>query len=137
MATTDAEQQAGWVPDAADAFGARLALLRQRMGWGNVKEAAAACGLPVESWRNWERDNREPRNYLEICRTISNATGVDFMWLLTGQAPAEGGPVVDMPEQRRTGARERFSCSSGVTRVPAGSLRTRLHRPARIPAGIL
>ena len=55
MTTAPTEQ--GWVADDSE-FGARLALIRQRMAWGNVKEAALACGLPVESWRNWERDGR-------------------------------------------------------------------------------
>jgi hypothetical protein len=32
-----------WVPELT--FGARLALVRHRMGW-NIKEAAAACDLP-------------------------------------------------------------------------------------------
>lgn len=40
-------------------------------------------------------------------------------------------------ERRSTGVTERFSYSSGVTRVTTGSPRTPLHRPARIPAGIL
>jgi transcriptional regulator with XRE-family HTH domain len=70
----------GWRPDD-ETFGARLALIRQAMGWGNVREAALACGVPPESWRNWERDGREPRNYLAICRKISDRTGVDLAWL--------------------------------------------------------
>lgn len=126
MATTDAEQQTGWVPDAGDAFGARLALVRQRMGWGNVKEAAVACGLPVESWRNWERDNREPRNYLEVCRTISNATGVSFMWLLTGQAP---------PEAVNTSGGRRRAVSPNTLTYSTRGMRTRLCRSDRLPAG--
>lgn len=64
-----------------EAFGARLALVRQRMGWGNVKEAALACGLPVESWRGWERDGRLPRDLVGTCRAIAQRTGADVNWL--------------------------------------------------------
>lgn len=70
----------GWVPND-QAFGARLALIRQRMGWGNVREAALACGVPVESWRGWERDGRLPRDLLSVCRSISQRTGADLGWL--------------------------------------------------------
>jgi hypothetical protein len=76
----------GWVPDATS-FGARLALIRQRMEWGNVKEAALACGLPVESWRNWERDGRQPRDYMRVCQVIAEHTGVDVTWLAVGPQP--------------------------------------------------
>lgn len=85
MAATD---RARWVPDDST-FGARLALVRQHMGWGNVKEAADACGLPVESWRRWERDGRAPRDIVEIADTISERTGCDFGWLLAGRRLAD------------------------------------------------
>ena len=54
------------------------------MGWGNVAEAAKACGLPVDSWRNWERDNRAPRRITVIAKQISTASGCDYLWLLLG-----------------------------------------------------
>jgi transcriptional regulator with XRE-family HTH domain len=72
----------GWVPE--ESFGARLALIRQHYGW-NVKAAANACGLPVQSWRGWERDHMQPRRYLEVCRTIAEATGASYDWLLDGR----------------------------------------------------
>lgn len=75
-----------WIPSDAT-FGARLALIRQQMGWGNLKEAALACGLPQESWRSWERDNRTPRDYSVVCKKIAERTGCDLFWLLTGEAP--------------------------------------------------
>lgn len=65
-------------------FGARLALVRQRMAWGNVKEAADECGLPAESWRRWERDGRAPRDVVQIAAVISDKTGCDLGWLLAG-----------------------------------------------------
>jgi hypothetical protein len=90
--TVDAAAGGGWVPDATT-FGARLALIRQRMEWGNVKEAALACGLPVESWRNWERDGRQPRDYMRVCQAVAEHTGVDVTWLAVG--PQTGLPRKD------------------------------------------
>jgi hypothetical protein len=90
--TTDvgsAAQISPWIP-GDDSFGARLALVRQRMGWGNVAEAAQACGIPVPSWRNWERDGRLPRNIVDIASVIAERTGCDYIWLLSGR----GGRVV-------------------------------------------
>lgn len=72
----------------ASSFGARLALIRQRMGWGNVKTAAEQCGLPPESWRTWERDGVEPRRLTTIAMTIATRTGCDYLWLVHG--PARG-----------------------------------------------
>jgi hypothetical protein len=51
------------------------------MGWGNVKEAALACGLPVQSWRGWERDNRMPRDLMATTMKVANRTGCDPDWL--------------------------------------------------------
>lgn len=78
MTTLTAE--AGWIPDVST-FGARLALVRQRMGWGNVAEAALACGVPVASWRNWERDGRKPRDLPGVVQAIAARTGVSAVWL--------------------------------------------------------
>ena len=87
--TTDAttRQPDSWTADAST-FGARLALIRQKMGWGNVKAAAEQCGLPVESWRNWERDGIEPRRLTTIAMTIAGRTGCDYLWLVHG--PSRG-----------------------------------------------
>jgi len=54
------------------------------MGWGNVKEAATACGLPTENWRRWERDGIEPRRLVTIAMTIATRTGCDYLWLVHG-----------------------------------------------------
>lgn len=88
MTSTVVERAAGWVADAST-FGARLALIRQRMGWGNVEKAAKACGISTETWRSWERDNREPHRMQTIARQIATATGCDYLWLLIG--PDDGG----------------------------------------------
>ena len=84
-----AQTAEAWTADDST-FGARLALVRQRMGWGNVKEAALACGLPVETWRTWERDNVKPRNYTEVCDRIAEHTRCDLGWLLN--ADPTGSP---------------------------------------------
>ena len=80
----------GWIP-SLNSFGARLAVVRQEMGWGNVKEAADACGLPAESWRSWERDGRHPRELLRVAQRVSSTVGCDFYWLVAGSyAPGNG-----------------------------------------------
>jgi hypothetical protein len=71
----------GWTPDDSD-FGARLALVRQRMQW-NIKEAARECGIPAASWGSWEA-GAMPRRYQESCRLIAERTGVDLGWLMMG-----------------------------------------------------
>lgn len=79
----------GWVP-TDDTFAVRLAMTRTLMGWSNVKEAALACGIPVESWRGWETRGMLPRRYTEITAMIADATrridgrGVDQDWLMRG-----------------------------------------------------
>ena len=74
-----------WIPRTDD-FGARLALVRWKMGW-NLKEAALACGLSPQSWREWEMQGRAPRNQVEVSEKISERTGVDDYWILTGRDP--------------------------------------------------
>jgi transcriptional regulator with XRE-family HTH domain len=71
----------GWTVDDST-FGARLALVRQRMQW-NIKEAARECGIPAASWGTWE-GGAMPRRYTEMCRLIADRTGCDFGWLLAG-----------------------------------------------------
>ena len=82
--TTTATQ---WVPDDST-FGARLALIRQRMGWGNVAQAARECGVPVGSWHNWE-EGMEPRRLVTIAMAIASRTGVDVDWLVYGPKRAD------------------------------------------------
>jgi hypothetical protein len=92
------EPAAGWTADA-DTFGARLALIRQRMGWGNVKTAAEQCGVPVETWRSWERDNRVPSRLTTIAMTIATRTGCDYLWLVHG--PNRGNTLSRAYEAQR------------------------------------
>jgi hypothetical protein len=96
--TIEAEREStGWIPNATS-FGARLILIRQRMGWGNVKEAAIECGLPPESWRQWEK-GAAPRRIVEISSVVSNRTGCSYLWLLTGDG---SGKAIDGGGSRAT-----------------------------------
>lgn len=86
MALTELVETDEWVP--RDTFGARLALVRQRNGW-NVKEAADACGLNDQSWRNWEEpESKGPRDYAGVCAKIAEQAGCELRWLMAG------GPLI-------------------------------------------
>lgn len=76
---------APWVPD--DTFAARLALVRNRMGW-NVLEAATACEVSDQSWHNWESGGSKPRAMDEVIGRIAKATGCDPVWLMFGTEQA-------------------------------------------------
>jgi len=78
-----------WVP-AIESFGVRLVLVRHQMGW-NAKEAALACGIAAQSWREWEQSGRRPRDYEGVCRQIAERTRCDLIWLMTG-TPSGGWP---------------------------------------------
>lgn len=84
-------REPGWVPDVSS-LGARLALVRQAMGW-NIAEAATTCGLPVASWRNWENRGKEPRGLLNVAMKIAGVTGVDYRWLALGPEVQQGQPT--------------------------------------------
>ena len=71
-----------WVP-ATDSFAVRLVLVRHEMGW-NAKEAALACGISPQSWREWELSGRRPRDYEGVCKQIAARTQCDLIWLMTG-----------------------------------------------------
>lgn len=77
-------------------FGARLALVRQHKGWGNVKEAALICGVPAQSWRTWERDGVMPHSgrYFDICARIARASGCDYGWLVDRRPTGTVEPTV-------------------------------------------
>lgn len=71
----------GWTVDDST-YGARLALIRQRMQW-NIKEAARECGVPAASWGTWE-NGATPRKLVEISTLIAQRTGCDLGWLIAG-----------------------------------------------------
>lgn len=56
-----------------------------------------ACGIPVENWRRWERDNRAPRDVVDQAKRISNRTGCDFYWLLVGSTGGATGKDEGLP----------------------------------------
>jgi transcriptional regulator with XRE-family HTH domain len=78
-----------WVPSTRD-FAARLVLVRHQMGW-NLKEAALACGVKAQSWREWELENRKPRDYEGVCKLIAHRSGCSLIWLMTGIDNSPGG----------------------------------------------
>ncbi|BCJ45367.1 hypothetical protein GCM10010168_86360 [Actinoplanes ianthinogenes] len=86
----------GWTVDDSQ-FGARLALVRQRMRW-NIKEAAQACGIAPASWASWE-DGAMPRKYTEICEKIAARTGANYLWLVAGPGgkPRASGTTLKRP----------------------------------------
>ncbi len=92
MTDVQRKREPGWIPDLTG-FGARLALVRQHMGWGNVKQAASLCGIAVETWRTWERDNVAPKHPLPACMKIAGVTGVDYRWLALGPVDHSGMPM--------------------------------------------
>lgn len=114
--TQTLEPRQTWVPDDST-FGARLALIRQGKKWRNIKLAAQICGVPTATWRSWEERTTPglPRE-LERVRQIADVAGVDYMWLLTGQAGSPSG------EGRTVSTR---GCA-GLTRP---SRRSRRHTP--------
>jgi transcriptional regulator with XRE-family HTH domain len=78
-----------WVPDT-DHFAVRLVLVRHQMGW-NAKEAALACGISPQSWREWELSGRRPRDYEGVCKQIAARTGCNLIWLMAGNPNPQGG----------------------------------------------
>lgn len=122
--TDDAvSHQTPWIADDAT-FGARLALVRQRMGWGNVKTAATECGLPTESWRHWERDGLEPRRLVTIAMAIATKTGCDYLWLVHG--PSRGAVRSSTVQYRSTGVK--VITAIGDERAPNGRVGRSIHR---------
>lgn len=91
-----ANGEPGWTVDDSE-FAARLVLVRHRLRW-NIKEAAQECDLSATQWAAWENGSM-PRRYVETCQAIVRRTGVDYLWLLTGEhkasLPPELRPVVD------------------------------------------
>ena len=71
-----------WIPE--DTFRNRLGIVRVALGGLNIKEAAELCSLNAENWRRWEDGLGSPRNLEAVCRQISDATGIDFRWLIAG-----------------------------------------------------
>lgn len=86
--------QPNWIPDAST-FGARLALVRWRMGW-NVREAERECNVSQNTWGNWE-EGALPRDLNGVVNRVVLRTQVAKYWLLTG----EGSPEPTAPANER------------------------------------
>lgn len=121
MTTTAATETRSWVPQLN--FGARLALVRQSMHW-NMKEAAAKCGLPAQSWRQWEVYGHLPRRYVDTVKQIAGATGVDYHWLLDGSGGTGG-------EGGQGTTRQYFSGTRSVATVGEPHDAPSVRRPVR------
>lgn len=88
--------QLDWIPRHDD-FAARLVLIRHEMKW-NIKEAALACGIKAQSWREWELEHRTPRDYERVCRQIAQQSGCNLVWLMSGyEPPSPGGGTGMIP----------------------------------------
>jgi hypothetical protein len=90
-------EQIDWIPDTA-AFGARLALVRWKMGW-NIAEAERECGTTQNLWANWEAGSM-PRQLVEVAGKIAWASKVNRNWLLTGEG-SPGSPVTSLYRRER------------------------------------
>lgn len=134
----DADLQKGWTVDDTT-FGARLALVRQRMGW-NIKEAATACGIPPASWASWEA-GALPRKREETCEKIAAQTGADYLWLMVGPRTTSGARVTrgnlsgaEKTRSTRVSAeRPKASPVRSSTRPGKGTPRPDTRRPAMLP----
>jgi transcriptional regulator with XRE-family HTH domain len=132
---TDLKSRAqGWVPDVST-FGARLALVRQRMGWTNIKEAADACAIPPQTWRQWESDKFVPRQLVNACMKIAGVTGVDYRWLALGPEASAVSPE-RVPERTTHGYQashldgQRVVAVGGEAR-PTSTVRTHVRKGMR------
>ena len=105
--TWEMSVQLDWIPRADD-FAARLVLIRHEMGW-NLKEAALACGIRAQSWREWELEHRKPRDYEKICHQISDQSGCNLVWLMTGIRPSSPDGYRNGPGGKPTRAEIRSS----------------------------
>ena len=100
-----ADQAEAWIADDST-FGARLALIRQKMGWGNIAKAAKEVGVPTDSWRNWEVDGREPHRMPTIAMAIATRVGCAYRWLVHG--PGRGDDVSTAPTPPIERSNERY-----------------------------
>ena len=112
-----------WIP--VDTFGARLAIVRQRLKW-NVSEAARECGLKPATWKTWEELDTLPRDIFDVCTKISQRTGCRYEWLLMG------GPL-ELPKD----VRNRCDAPTALRVIPRLRNRTkRADRPLPLFVGV-
>lgn len=75
-----------WTP--ADSLAIRLRTIRYELGY-TVEQMAEKCGFNDKTYSSWENGAR-PRDRAEVVAQIAQATGVDPIWLMWGQAGPEG-----------------------------------------------
>jgi hypothetical protein len=94
MALSDAAPRTGEIP--VDRFGVRIAIIRAMRGW-NYTEAGQACDIRAENWRLWEKTDRKPQDYEDVCRRIADGSGFDEMWLSVGGPLSRSRCFVSLP----------------------------------------
>lgn len=122
--------QLDWIPRADD-FASRLVLIRHEMGW-NLKEAAIACGIRAQSWREWELKHRKPQDYEAVCQKIAQRSGCNLVWLMTGYEPPSpdgGGSESPLPGSNR-GQLAYFVRPLRAVTPPASDVAPQRHRAA-------
>lgn len=92
-------EDVAWNPTASS-FGARLALVRWKMGW-NVAEAERECGTTQNLWANWESGSM-PRQLVEVVTKIAWKAKVERNWLLTGEETPKDGTVTRLYPSRKS-----------------------------------
>lgn len=66
-----------------DRFGIRLAIIRADKGW-NYEDAERETGIKAQNWRLWERTERSPQRYEDVCAQIARGTGHNLDWIKAG-----------------------------------------------------
>ena len=82
------------------------------MGW-NLKEAAMACGLSPQCWREWELSGRRPHDYEGVCKQVAVSTGCNLMWLLIGDPNPHGAESLPLGLTSVSSHREAGTSTAG------------------------
>lgn len=80
----------------ADNFGDRLRRSRRFAGL-KVQELADAVSVAAPTITQWELSSKRPRDQVGAARKIAEVCGVDYIWLLTGDAMTRGCLVRSRP----------------------------------------
>lgn len=135
-------KRAYWRP-TADTFGMRLLMTRKHLGL-DLREAAQKCGVHYATWSTWER-GRKPQDFQAEVLKISDALGVDPMWLAFGDqlserpgtniayySPRPEQPIpAPVPQHQPNGRRQTFPLAAAVPQTDETSGVLRI-RPGRL-----
>lgn len=83
MTLTDAVDETPLPGVPYDSFRVRIAIIRADKGW-NYTDAERETGIKAENWRLWEKTDRHPQNYEQVCRQIADNAGYNRQWLMAG-----------------------------------------------------